>query len=504
MRLERKQERKKQNSKKTAASILAIIYILAIAALLATTFMVNVLPLKYFIIVIALLVVVSFFILRSLLRKAPRPRRGRFASEEEGAAQGRSGAGRKAACAAAVIMILISSVGTYYLANTLDFFGKISGTTQTHDFYVVVRAESDYDNLNDIKGLSVGTMTLEDEVYDEAKTRLANKVEVDFDAVGSFDDVAEALVEEEKDAIFMNRAYYELALEEIEGFTTETTRILDKIDVTVDVETNAKAVNVTKDPFNVYISGLDTTGSIGNISRSDVNMVMTVNPKTRTILLTSIPRDYYVDLATKGAKDKLTHSGLYGIDETTATVENLLGIDVNYYVKVNFTTVIKLVDVLGGITVNSDYSFSAKGLDGQTYSFTAGPNQLNGQAALAFSRERYSFSSGDNQRVKNQQAVITGIINKCTGSAAILTSYNSILNSLEDNIQTNLTQGEITSLVRMQLDDVSGWTIERCSLGGSGMMTPVYSIPNYNVYVMVPDQSTIDAAKAQIAAVMGK
>ena len=231
-------------------------------------------------------------------------------------------------------------------------------------------------------------------------------------------------------------------------------------------------------------------------------MVMTVNPQTKTILLTSIPRDYYVDLATKGAKDKLTHSGLYGIDETTATVEDLLGIDINYYVKVNFTTVVKLVDTLGGITVNSDYSFSAKGLDGQTYSFTAGENYLSGEAALAFSRERYSFAEGDNQRVKNQQAVITGIINKCTSSSTVLTNYNGILNSLEDNIQTNMTQSEISSLVRMQLGDMTGWTIQRCSLTGSGMMTPVYSIPNYSVYVMVPDQTSVEAAKAKIGEVM--
>ena len=191
-------------------------------------------------------------------------------------------------------------------------------------------------------------MDLDDEVYTEAQDRLKAKAEVDFETIGAFDALASSLIEGQTDVIFLNSAYYDLAIEEVDGFTADTTRIIDTVDVTVDVQSNAKAVNVTKEPFNVYISGLDTTGSIGNISRSDVNMVMTVNPQTKTILLTSIPRDYYVDLATKGAKDKLTHSGLYGIDETTATVEDLLGIDINYYVKVNFTTVVKLVDTLWG------------------------------------------------------------------------------------------------------------------------------------------------------------
>ena len=367
-----------------------------------------------------------------------------------------------------------------------------------------MRAESAYEKLADIEGQTVGIMSDSDEIYLQAQEKLKEKVDVSLAELGSFDDVASALLNEEAEVIFFNSAYYDMALEEVEGFTTESTRIIEDIDVTVEQETSSKAVNVTEDPFNVYVSGIDTTGSIGNISRSDVNMVMTVNPKTKTILLTSIPRDYYVTLASKGALDKLTHSGLYGIDETTSTVENLLGIDINYYIKVNFTTVIKLVDTLGGITVNSEYNFSAAGMDGVTYNFVAGPNQLNGQAALAFSRERYSFSSGDNQRVKNQQAVITGIINKCTSSASILTNYAGILNSVEDNIQTNMTQSEMTALVKMQLGDMSGWTIKQCSLSGSGLMTPVYSIPNYNVWVMQPDQSSIDNAKSQIAAVMGE
>ena len=501
MRSDRKQEEKKQNGKKIFTNVLAILYSLSILVFLVLVFLVNVLPTLYFVILVLVLALASFPILKSLLS---RPRKTRSGREGREARDPKKNKNKTAASVFAIILILITSVGSYYMGSTLDFFGKISGGDQTHNFYAVVRADSSYEDVKDIEGQTVGVMSNSDDVYTEAQDKLKKQVDVSFEEMGSFDDLANDLMNNETEVIFLNSSYYDMAIEEVESFTADNTRIIADIDVTVEQETSSKAVNVTEEPFNVYVSGIDTTGSIGNTSRSDVNMIMTVNPKTKTILLTSIPRDYYVNLAGKGAMDKLTHSGLYGIDETTSTVENLLGIDINYYIKVNFTTVIKLVDTLGGITVNSDYNFSAAGMDGVTYNFVAGENQLNGQAALAFSRERYSFSSGDNQRVKNQQAVITGIIKKCTSSTSILTNYTGILNSVEDNIQTNMTQREITSLVKMQLSDMSGWTIKQCSLTGSGLMTPVYSIPNYSVYVMQPDQSSIDEAKAQIESVMNE
>ncbi len=490
MRVERKQEEKKQHTKSKFAKVLAVLYIIAVAAFLAATFIVDVLPLLYFAILIILLALISFPILRSLFRK----------SDERGNGLDDARPKKKtAASAAAVIVILIVSVGTYYMASTLSFFDKISGTEQTHDFYVVVKADSKYQKIRDIEGETVGIMDNDDESYSEAKKRLEEKVDIALKDEEGFDNLAKSLIDGKYEAIFLNSAYYELALEEVDGFTEKTTRIIEDIDVTVKTEVNAKNVDVTEEAFNVYVSGIDTTGSIGNIARSDVNMVMTVNPKTKTILLTSIPRDYYVKLASKEAMDKLTHSGLYGINETTETVENLLGIDINYHLKVNFTTVIKLVDTLGGITVNSDYSFSAMG-----YNFSKGPNELSGKAALAFSRERHSFAAGDNQRVKNQQAVIAGIINKCTSSSSILTNYTGILNSVENNINTNMSQSDITSLVKMQLGDMSSWTIKQQSLKGSGKSTAVYSMPNSRVYVMVPDQASVEQAKAQIESVMSQ
>lgn len=498
MRADRKQREKEKSKKNIQINfyvILAIIYIIIMVAFIATTFLVDILPILYFGILILILALISLPILRSLFKKSGKTRSGKEPKKAKK---------KVVSSVTAGIMILIMSTGTYYMSNTLDFFGKISGNVQVHNFYVVVKADSQYEKLKDIDKKTVGIMEQEDEIYTEAQEKLKDKVDVSLQKKGSFDNLAKSLLSDEVEVIFMNSAYYDMAIEEVDGFTSQNTKILEEITVKVESkeEANNKSVDVTKEPFNVYISGIDTTGSIGNIARSDVNMVMTVNPKTKTILLTSIPRDYYVKLATKGAMDKLTHSGLYGIEETTKTIENLLGIDINYHVKVNFTTVVKLVDTLGGITVNSEYSFSALGMDRVTYNYVAGSNNLNGQAALAFARERYSFASGDNQRVKNQQAVLTGIIKKCTSSASILTNYNGILNAIEDNIQTSMSQKDITSLVKMQLGDMSGWTIKQFSLKGSGSSTPVYSIPNSYVYVMVPDQSSVDEAKNQIASVM--
>lgn len=454
------------------------IYVAAALAFLIGMFRLNVLPGTYFYGLIGGIILISIPILWGLIRK-------------------KKSKGKILLALLALLLAAGMAAAFVYVQSTLSFMEKVTEKEQTHNFYAVVREESKYQELKDIKGETVSVLNVEDETYEKAKKQLLDSVKVDFKKVDAIDKLAESLIDKETDVIFLNSAYYELALEEIDGFTEDTTRILQSYDVTKKEEVKKKATNVTKDAFHVYISGIDTTGSITNISRSDVNMVMTVNPVTKSILLTSIPRDYHVKLASFGAYDKLTHSGIYGINETVSTVENLLDIDIEHYVKVNFTTVTKLVDALGGISIQSEYNFSAGG-----HQFVVGENYVDGDAALAFARERYSFSSGDNQRVRNQQAVITGIINKATSSTAILTSYTDLLAALEDNMETSFSSKEITSLVKMQLGDMSGWTITRCSLSGYGNSTSVYSMPNSIVYVMDPDQTSIDIAKSKIAEVM--
>ncbi len=497
MRADRKEKEKKQGKKITAATVLFIVYAIVLTLFIITVIRLDILPIAYLSVLVAVLAAISLPIFKGLGKKEKLPRSGRV--KEDDIKPKKKTKGEIVSSVLAVIMIIILGVGTFYMNGTLDFFNKISGDKFYQTFYVVVENDSEYEKIKDIKGETVGVMSTEDEAYDEAQDKLEKKVKVELAKAGDYRSLATSLVKDEYEAVFLNSTYYEIAMEEVEGFTEETTRVLYEIEVEVEIEDLTKPVAVTEAPFNVYISGIDAKGSISNIARSDVNMIMTVNPTTKKILLTSIPRDYYVPLASNGQMDKLTHTGLYGINETTETVENLFNIDINYYVKVNFTTVTKLVDAIGGIDVYSDYTFSSGG-----YDYVAGSNHLNGDEALRFARERDSFVDGDIQRVKNQQAVIKGIINKVTSSTAILTSYNSILNSLEDNLQTNMSQKEITSLVKMQLEDMSSWEIEQQNVIGKGKLTPVYSIPHMSVYVMVPNQESVDAAHNKIVEFMAE
>lgn len=254
------------------------------------------------------------------------------------------------------------------------------------------------------------------------------------------------------------------------------------------------AVDVTSKPFNIYISGMDTTGKITEEARSDVNMIITVNPKTHKVLMTSIPRDYLVELQ-NGEKDKLTHTGLMGIDETTSDVEDLLGIKINYYVKVNYNTLKDLVNSIGGITINSDKAFIS--YIGK-YRFVEGENQLDGAKALAYARERHAYSDGDNHRVRNQQEVLKAIVKKLTGSTTLPTRYNKILKYLAPTMEMNLTRAEVKALVKFQLGKNPKWKFESNSLEGFDAFSTVYSAGNQQLYVMKPDEESIKKARQKI------
>ena len=254
------------------------------------------------------------------------------------------------------------------------------------------------------------------------------------------------------------------------------------------------AVDVTSKPFNIYISGMDTTGKITEEARSDVNMIITVNPKTHKVLMTSIPRDYLVELQ-NGEKDKLTHTGLMGIDETTSDVEDLLGIKINYYVKVNYNTLKDLVNSIGGITINSDKAFIS--YIGK-YRFVEGENKLDGGKALAYARERHAYSDGDNHRVRNQQEVLKAIVKKLTGSTTLLTRYNKILKYLAPTMEMNLTRAEVKALVKFQLGKNPKWKFESNSLEGFDAFSTVYSAGNQQLYVMKPDEESIKKARQKI------
>ena len=237
----------------------------------------------------------------------------------------------------------------------------------------------------------------------------------------------------------------------------------------------------------MFISGIDVAGPITTNSRSDVNIIMTVNPNTKQILLTTTPRDYYVTIpgVSGDARDKLTHAGIYGVDASMATLENLYGIDISYYARVNFTSLETIVDALGGVDVNSEVEFEKNG-----YSFHKGVNHMNGAQALTFSRERYSFAEGDNQRGKDQEAVLTAIIQKAT-SPAIIKSANEILAIVSDCVETNMTSEEMAKFINMQLNDGASWNIESQAASGKGDTQACYSSGSQLLYVMWPDEAVV-------------
>lgn len=250
----------------------------------------------------------------------------------------------------------------------------------------------------------------------------------------------------------------------------------------------APKTDVTK-PFVLYISGIDTYGDVGEVSRSDVNMLAVMNPAKRTMLLVNTPRDYYVQLhGVAGMPDKLTHAGIYGIDMSRQTLGDLYGVEIPYYVRLNFTSLVKMVDVVGDITVESDYAF---------HSFQAGKNTLDSKRTLEFARERYSFSDGDRQRGRNQQKVIEAIIAKMS-EPRNLTRYNAILSTLQSSLQTNMSQETIASLIKMQLNDFKGWQVESMSVDGAGATRQTYSMGAMPLYVMIPDGASVERAKERI------
>ena len=275
--------------------------------------------------------------------------------------------------------------------------------------------------------------------------------------------------------------------------------------ITSGLLTGAEAAKITKEPFVVYLSGVDTRGELTEKARSDVNILAVVNPETKRVALINTPRDYYVDLAGTSSKDKLTHAGLYGVETSMATLGNLYGVNVDHYIRINFTGFINIIDALGGVDVYSDQAFTSVGSPGyyDPTTFVEGWNHLDGKAALAFARERHAFASGDIQRGINQMKVIDAMLNKIK-SPALLMGFSKIMDAASDCFVTSLSQDQISALVRMQLSDFADWDIESYTVtGSSGTSTKCYSAKGQKLYVMLPDDASVAKAKEMIASVLG-
>lgn len=289
--------------------------------------------------------------------------------------------------------------------------------------------------------------------------------------------------------------------EGLENFHQEI-RSIHQIEVQGNGLAKPDQINVTNTPFTILVSGIDTYGEASAAGRSDVNMILTVNPESREIFMLSIPRDLYVDVYSdqenapffQGEKDKLTHTGIYGTEVTEKTLETLLDTQINFVVRVNFTTLVQLVDDLGGVDVNNPNSFSV----GQN-EFPQGTIHMDGETALTFSRERYSFVQGDRERGKNQMRVVEAILQKAI-SPEILKNYNSILETVSKSVQMNISAKEIASLVNMQLSKPSRWSVYSYSLSGSDGNEYSPALGD-NAYVMIVDENTLKNAKQDITAI---
>jgi LCP family protein required for cell wall assembly len=391
-------------------------------------------------------------------------------------------------------MILLS-IGLVYEIKTNNFFDIITKNKKVVENYLIVVKK---DKFKDIKELSdIATLNIHDVSYKNAKEKLKKIVDIDNIDYDNTTSMVEDLLKDKIDSILIEESQEKIISENEEDYSSKTTAIY-KFKVEYKESAISKDTDITKKSFNVYISGIDTYNSINSVSRSDVNMVVSINPNTHKISLVSIPRDYYVPLYGKeGYKDKLTHAGIYGVETSIKTIENLLDIDINYYVKFNFNSIIKLVDALNGITVNSEYNFESGLYDENTtqvYKYKKGENKLNGKQALSFARERYSFADGDRVRAAHQQEIISSIIDKVT-SPSIVVNYTSLLDAMSDTFVTNLDSDNLKKFIKKILDENSKWEVEKLVLNGTGSMEYTYSYPKQKLYVMLGDEEEIKSAK---------
>jgi len=474
--MEADKQAKRRRGGNALCRLLSIIYTLLAAAFVGLLAYLDVLPEKYFWPAVIGLAVASLFIVPVMFSKNGKK-------------------GRKiGASIVAVLLIGVFGVGTWYLYDTVDFIGEITAPKEvTDDYHVLVKADALFEDVSGLYAMTVGTNMTSDLTYSEAKAILQQEAGVDYAYEETVSAALEKLNTGEYPAIFISAASYEV-LKTADPELETAVKVLGTVKIKVETEDLTHAVDVTKEPFNVYISGIDVEGNISTVSRTDVNMIATVNPVTHEVLLTSIPRDYYVTLPTKQAQDKLTHSGLYGVQETIGAVEDIMGIDINYYVRVNYTTVVKLVDAMGGIQVDSPYTFTTSGMQHLNgHHFVKGINNLDGNAALAFCRERKSFTNGDMQRNENQQLVMEAIIKKALSSTTILTKYTSILEAVQENMETNLTQQEMAALIKMQLEDMPSWDIDKQAIKGTNGWGHCYAL-GFSAATVVQDP--VENAKA--------
>ena len=392
--------------------------------------------------------------------------------------------------------ILISGTSLFAVGQFIGFTSRLNATSNysNYSMSIAVLADSPIDNISQVTSVMGPTGTDKDNIQQLMNDLKATQnKELTVEESRSYLAAYKSLLAGDTKAILLNSVFENIIESEYPDYASKIKKIYTK-ELTKTVETPK---DVKGDSFNVYISGIDTYGPISSVSRSDVNIIMTVNRETKKILLTTTPRDSYVPIADGGnnQKDKLTHAGIYGVDASIHTLENLYGIDLNYYARLNFTSFLKLIDLLDGVDVYNDQEFTAH-TNGKFYS--VGNVHLDSERALGFVRERYSLADGDRDRGRNQQKVIVAILQKLTSTEA-LKNYDGIIKGLQDSIQTNMPLETMMKLVNAQLESGGTYKINSQDLKGTGRMDlPSYAMPESNLYMMEISDSSLESVKAAI------
>lgn len=416
----------------------------------------------------------------------------------------------KIVCIVLTLFICVAScMGGYYISKTQNVLSSITNVAKhaKNTVSVIVKESSSIKNKSQLNGVSVGSLRLNEQGSKKALKELSNEgIVLNQTEYDSMTALLEAFYNGEVDSIIINESSRSQILD-MEAYTNfdSNTRVVYQTSYKVKNNDSATSVSdITSKPFNVLISGSDTRGGFDENGRSDVIMIATVNPNTHTILLTSVPRDFYVTTACdagdgcmQGALDKITHTGIHGTNTTKRTVEQLLGIEINYTFKVGFDTVTELVDVLGGVDVYVEPGYATTTSE---FSVHEGVNHLNAQQALAFARERYSYTEGDRQRTKNQQQVLMGIVKEVT-KPSVITNYAAIMDTMANTFSTTMSNEEITDLIKYQLNNNPTWKMEQYMVDGTGDTLMCAELGDA-ASVMVPDQSTVKMAKDKINAVL--
>lgn len=483
----KKNRRKRSKNKSTwFFRVIAIISIIIFIVFGIMLYVLDMIPFKFLII---FYIVFGLLYLYLFITSFPKKIKNKF---------------RISSCVFLILFGTIFGVGIKYLNDTMDFVGIISkDLLQKEVYYVMTLDSSTIKNVKDLDNKTIGIYSSKNS--EEAIKLLDKKIDSTNKEYKNIVELFEDLQDKKIDAVLINDSTKNLLSSDLSDMKLKLKEIY-KVYVSIEKTDIVKVVDITKKPFNIYVAGGDAYGSIDNVTNTDVNMIITVDPINRKVLLTSIPRDYYVNLPSFGddAYDKLTHAGYYGIEESAKAIENLLDIDINYYVKVNFSTIEGVIDAIEGVDVYSDYSFKAD-IYPDYFTFKKGMNHLNGKQALAFARERHSFKDGDVQRVKNQQKVLTAIINKVTSSTTLVTNFSQILDSVGNSFSTNMETKSINRFIKMQLNNMRGWSIESQNLIGTDLYTKeTYTYPSLELYVMKQDKKSVNAAKEKIKGYLNK